>query len=123
MARRKHEGQTQIVSRNPYLMQEETLEGFEVVLTDSEKMDVFMSKFISSFGAYGKHREYIERHSEPEKVIFSKIRSLYSTYIISEGWSEKKYATVIDRIMANYAPLTKSTISHYGLMYERMGDR
>lgn len=89
------------------------------VLTDEQKADSFLSKYLSKVDPFEKYKKYFETSAKSNDHIMRDIKLYYKKLVLEGSWSERKYVMVVNDILENRIVLTVITLDRSGMMYEK----
>lgn len=93
--------------------------GFEEELTDEQKADLFMSKYMDTMKPLERYSKYFESSAKSFEHILRDVKLNYKKLVLNGSWTERKYVTVIDDILTNRSVLSVITLDRGGLMYDK----
>lgn len=111
------------VKRHPLFQGENTLDfgdEFDVQsLTDEQKADSFMSKYMDVINPIKTYETYFKSSAKSVDHILRDVKLYYRKLVLTNKWSEKKYVKVINQIFEKKLPLTVATLDRGGLIHDR----
>lgn len=111
------------VKRHPLFQGESTLDfGDELdvqSLTDEQKVDAFMSKYMDVINPIKTYETYFKSSAKSVDHILRDVKLYYRKLVLTNKWSEKKYVKVINQIFEKKLPLTVATLDRGGLIHDR----
>lgn len=106
--------------KNPRLNQLPGLDlGEDTPLTNDEKVDYFMAKYMKEINPVGRYDKYFKASGKTLSHLLKEIRQFYKKLVLEGTWSEKKYISVIDEIFSNLNDFNIFTLERHGLAYEK----
>lgn len=125
MARRKQKPVKKIaISRNPLFNNNLGLEYDDysaeesVELTDEQKTDKFLSLWLKEIHPFTKYSKFFRNNTLSSDVVLREVKNYHKKYVIGLGWSEKKYAYILDHIMSNNMLFVPKTIENCENLYD-----
>lgn len=112
------------VKRNPHYNEDENALDFgedfnPKILTDDEKVDAFMSKYMDVVDPVERYKKYFESSAKGLDHILRDIKLYYKKLVVQGSWTERKYVAVINEILENRIVLSVVTLDKTGLMFDR----
>lgn len=111
------------VKHHPLFQEEPTLdfgEEFDVTeLTEDQKVDAFLSKYMDIFKPVETFGKYFESSAKGIDHIFRDVKLYYKKLVLNGNWTEKKYVTVINDIFENKIVFSVATLDRSGLLFEK----
>lgn len=108
---------------NPLFNQENALdfgEDFDPkVLSDEEKQDAFLSKYMDIVDPIIVYKKYFESSAKDIDHIFRDVKLYYKKLVLQGSWSERKYVEVINDLFENRVVISVVTLDRSGLMYDK----
>lgn len=112
------------IKRDPHLQGQRPLEFDELSVdeitakTDTEKAQLFLEKYKRFARPLTNYRDYFQRDGKEVMVTFALIKNLYVSFVLRDGWSEKKFVASLNHILANNGFLNSDNLSRNGVEYE-----
>lgn len=112
------------VKRNPIYDENENALDFgesfnPKVLTDEEKVDFFMSKYMEVVNPVERYKKYFESSAKGLDHILRDIKLYYKKLVVEGNWTEKKYVAVINDLLENRTVISITTLDRSGLMFDK----
>lgn len=109
---------------NPLFMKDENAldfgEDFDPkVLTDEEKQDAFMSKYMDKIDPVGRYEKYFKSSAKDIDHILRDVKLYYKKLVLEGSWTERKYVEVINDLFENRTVISVVTLDRSGLMYDK----
>lgn len=111
------------VKRNPHYKEDENFldfgNDFPKILTNDEKADVFMSKYMDVVNPVARYQKYFESSAKGLDHILRDIKLYYKKLVVEGQWTEKKYVEVINDLLENRTVISITTLDRSGLMFDK----
>jgi len=113
------------IKRNPLMSGSEGLsfdniESEELILlTDSQKSEKFLSKYLEVVHPFTRFKEYFNSSAKTNSHLLKEIKTFYIKLVLSEKWSEKKYVACINDIFENKLVLGVTTLDLAGIKFDK----
>lgn len=108
---------------NPLFNHEPTLdfgEDFDLnVLSDEEKSDAFLAKYMNIVDPIITYAKYFESSAKSVDHIFKEVKIYHKKLVVNGSWSERKYVEVINDLFENRVIISVVTLDRSGLMYDK----
>lgn len=112
------------VKHNPLYNPEESALDFgeefnPKILTDEEKVDAFMSKYMDVVNPVGRYEKYFESSAKSLDHILRDIKLYYKKLVVEGSWTERKYVEVVNDLLENRTVISVTTLDRSGLMFDK----
>lgn len=88
-------------------------------LTDKQKTQQFISKYMQVFDPMTRYKEYFESSAKGVDMILKEIKTYHKKLVLEKGWSERKYVAAINNILENKMVFGVITLDRAGLLYDK----
>lgn len=92
--------------------------GAEIPLTDDQKVDVFISKYMDIVDPIAIYKNYFESSAKGVDHILLEIKRYYKVLVLGGKWSEKKYVACVNDILEHKVQLNVITLERRGFMFD-----
>jgi hypothetical protein len=114
-------GKKKVAIKSSLLRQEAEclpLEGLELTLSADNLAEQYISK-LQADGFITKNKAYLANYINSDVgIAFSHIKTAYKQYVISGGWTDKKFSAVIDEIMLRRVFFNAKSFLSIGIDYD-----
>lgn len=88
-------------------------------LTDKQKTQQFISKYMQVFDPMTRYKEYFESSAKGVDMILKEIKTYHKKLVLEKGWSERKYVAAVNNILENKMVFGVITLDRAGLLYDK----
>jgi hypothetical protein len=88
-------------------------------LTDKQKTQQFISKYMQVFDPMERYKEYFESSAKGVDMIIKEIKTYHKKLVLEKGWSERKYVAAVNNILENKMVFGVITLDRAGLLYDK----
>jgi|SRR5699024_1464726 len=88
-------------------------------LTEEQKLDKFMSKYMDVTRPLSKYKKYFESSAMETGHILREVKRFYGLLVLHGKWSEKQYVKVLDRVFRNRAVINSISLDIANRQIER----
>lgn len=111
------------VRRNPRLvgdsgLQFDNQDELPLALTDDEKADSFLSRYMERVDPLVRYSSYFDRSAMTVQSILKIVKVNYKSLVLNGKWDEKKYVAVVSDIFENGKVASPMSFDFTGRMYD-----
>jgi hypothetical protein len=88
-------------------------------LTDKQKTQQFISKYMQVFDPMERYKEYFESSAKGVDMILREIKVYHKKLVLEKGWTERKYVAAVNNILENKMVFGVITLDRAGLLYDK----
>lgn len=88
-------------------------------LTDKQKTQQFISKYMQVFDPMTRYKDYFESSAKGVDMILKEIKTYHKKLVLEKGWSERKYVAAVNNILENKMVFGVITLDRAGLLYDK----
>lgn len=87
-------------------------------LTDKEKCDVFLSKWMDTFDPIEEYKKHLPKDEKELSKKLKMVKTYYKNFVLENAWSERKYIMVIDSILSTSMDFNYNNVVNQGKLYD-----
>lgn len=87
-------------------------------LTEDQATERFISQWMKRIDPFDRYKKKLLGQEESPGRTVNMIKNMYRRYVIHQGWTESKYAMVVDSILTSRDPMIPDMIEKHGKMYD-----
>ena len=87
-------------------------------LTDAQEGERFLSHWLEVMRPFTRYSRYFKESEKTKEHILKEVKTYFIRYVVRGDWEERKYALVLDNILANKFALAPKTFEVGSKLYE-----
>lgn len=87
-------------------------------LTDNEKCNVFMSKWMDTFDPVDEYKKNLPKDEKELSKVLKMVKNNYKKCVLENSWTERKYIMVVDSILSTPMDFNYTNIMKQGKLYD-----